>query len=58
MAINVRFAGGAIGNAAIVGQAPGVGGMVYEDVTITGDRAENEAPPECGLRTIPEDPNA
>jgi predicted dehydrogenase len=103
MAINVRFAGGAIGNIAILGQAPGIGGMVYEDVTITGDRAglyyrmmaqpekkavlqlrlrgktepepelpdlpessnpdhafidvirgraENEAPPECGLRTI------
>lgn len=103
MGINVQFEGGALGNIAIVGQAPGIGGAVYEDVTITGDkaglyyrtlgtpdgkpvlqlrmrgktqpepelpglpdasdpdhafvdvilgRAENEAPPECGLRTI------
>jgi predicted dehydrogenase len=103
MAITVRFEGGAVGSIAIVGQAPGIGGAVYEDVTITGDqaglyyrtmgtadgkpvlqlrmrgktepepelpglpeasdpdrafvdvilgRAENEAPPECGLRTI------
>lgn len=103
MGINVQFEGGALGNIAIVGQAPGIGGRVYEDVTITGDkaglyyrtmgtpdgkpvlqlrrrgntepepelpdlpaegdpdhafvdvilgRAENEAPAECGLRTI------
>jgi len=104
MAINVQFDGGALGNIAIVGQAPGIGGAVYEDVTITGSKAglyyrvmaqpenrpvlqlrlagktepepelpgamppstdpdhafidvilrkaENEAPPECGLRTI------
>jgi predicted dehydrogenase len=103
MAINAQFEGGALGSIAIVGQAPGVGGAVYEDVTITGDkgglyyrtfstpdkkpalqlrlrgntepepelpglpegsdpdhafvdvilgRAENEAPAECGLRTI------
>lgn len=103
MGINVQFEGGALGNIAIVGQAPGIGGAVYEDVTITGDkaglyyrtlgtadgkpllqlrmrgqrepepelpglpetsdpdhafvdviqgRAENEAPAECGLRTI------
>jgi predicted dehydrogenase len=104
MAINVQFAGGALGNIAIVGQAPGIGGAVFEDVTITGSaaglyyrvlgqpenrpvlqlrlsgkteaepelpgampsttspdqafidvilgRAANEAPPECGLRTI------
>ena len=103
MAINVQFRGGAMGSIAIVGQAPGIGGYVYEDVTITGPlaglyyrtmghprqqpllelrrsgktepepelpelpesshpdqafvdvilgRAENEAPPECGLRTI------
>lgn len=103
MTINVQFRGGAVGNICILGQAPGIGGFVYEDVTITGDRAglyyrtmglprdqpllelrlrgktepepelsdlpaasnpdqafvdvilgraENEAPPECGLRTI------
>jgi predicted dehydrogenase len=104
MAINVQFDGGALGNIAIIGQAPGIGGAVFEDVTITGSRAglyyrvlgqpenrpllqlrytgktepeaelpgpmpasidpdhafvevllgraENEAPPECGLRTI------
>jgi predicted dehydrogenase len=104
MAINVQFEGGALGNIAIVGQAPGIGGAVFEDVTITGSeaglyyrvlgqpnnqpvlqlrrtgktepepelpgsmppntdpdrafidvllgRAENEAPPVCGLRTI------
>jgi predicted dehydrogenase len=103
MGINVQFEGGALGNIAIVGQAPGIGGHVYEDVTITGDKAglyyrtmgtadkkpvlqlrmrgktepetelpglpegsdpdhafvqvilgpaENEAPAECGLRTI------
>jgi predicted dehydrogenase len=104
MAINIQFDGGALGNIAIVGQSPGIGGAVYEDVTITGSkaglyyrvmaqpdnrpvlqlrlagktepepelpgamppstdpdhafidvilgRAENEAPPECGLRTI------
>jgi predicted dehydrogenase len=104
MAINVQFDGGALGNIAIVGQAPGIGGAVYEDVTLTGTeaglyyrvigqpenrpvlqlrlagktepepelpgpmpsstppdqafvdvilgRAPNEAPPECGLRTI------
>jgi predicted dehydrogenase len=103
MGINVQFEGGALGSIAILGQAPGIGGKVYEDVTITGDRAglyyrtmgtagdqpvlqlrmrgktepepelpglpegsdpdrafvevifgraENEAPPECGLRTI------
>lgn len=39
MAINVRFDGGALGSIAIVGQAPGIGAAVYEDVTITGDRA-------------------
>jgi predicted dehydrogenase len=104
MAINVRFEGDALGSITIVGQSPGIGGAVYEDVTITGSeaglyyrvlgqpnnqpvlqlrragktepepelpgimppttdpdrafidvllgRAENEAPPECGLRTI------
>jgi predicted dehydrogenase len=104
MSINVQFAGGPLGSIAIVGQAPGIGGAVYEDVTITGSeaglyyrvlgqpdnqpllqlrrsgktepepelpgdmpastdpdhafvdvilgRAENLAPPECGLRTI------
>jgi len=103
MGINVRFEGEALGSITILGQAPGVSGHVYEDVTITGDeaglyyrtmgtpegtpvlqlrrrgktepepalpglpdgsdpdhafvdvilgRAENEAPPECGLRTI------
>jgi predicted dehydrogenase len=103
-AINVQFEGGALGSIAIVGQAPGIGGAVYEDVTFTGSeaglyyrvlgrpdnrphlqlrragktepepelpgpkpessdpdhafinvllgRAENEAPPECGLRAI------
>ncbi len=39
MAINVQFEGGAMGAITIVGQAPGIGGYVYEDVTITGDRA-------------------
>jgi len=104
MVINVQFQGGTMGSITIVGQAPGIGGYVYEDVTITGDRAglyyrtmgtpeprtpvlqlrrrgntepepelpglpegsdpdhafvdvilgraENEAPPLCGLRTI------
>jgi predicted dehydrogenase len=103
MAITAQFDGGVLGSIAIVGQAPGIGGTVYEDVTITGDRAglyyrtmgtpdgkpllqlrvrgktepepelpglpegsdpdhafvdvilgraQNEAPPECGLRTI------
>jgi predicted dehydrogenase len=104
MAINVQCEGGALASIAIVGQAPGIGGAVYEDVTLTGSeaglyyrvmgqperrpllqlrrrgetepeaelpgampptvdpdrafidvllgRAENEAPPECGLRTI------
>jgi predicted dehydrogenase len=104
MAINVQFDGAALGSITIVGQAPGIGGAVYEDVTITGSeaglyyrvlgqpdnkpllqlrrsgktepeaqlpgvlppttdpdrafidillgRAQNEAPPECGLRTI------
>lgn len=103
MALTIRFRGGTVGSIAIVGQAPGIGGRVYEDVTLTGDRAglyyrtmgtaggepvlelrqrgetapmaalpglpqgsdpdrafldvilgraENEAPPECGLRTI------
>jgi predicted dehydrogenase len=103
MAINVQFEGGALGTVAIIGSAPGIGGRVYEDVTIGGSegglyyrtlgqaagaplfqlrhtgktdpepelpdlpassdpdhafidvilgRAENEAPPLCGLRTI------
>jgi predicted dehydrogenase len=103
MAINVQFEGGALGSVAIVGSAPGIGGRVYEDVSIAGSeaglyyrmlgqpsskpllelrragktepeperpdlpassdpdrafidvilgRAENEAPPLCGLRTI------
>jgi predicted dehydrogenase len=103
MAINCQFEGGALGSITILGQAPGIGARVYEDVTITGDRAglyyrtmgtpddrpvlqlrmrgktepepelpglpeesdpdhafvdvilgraENEAPPLCGLRTI------
>jgi predicted dehydrogenase len=103
MAINVQFEGGALGSVAIAGNAPGIGGRVIEDVTLTGSeaglyyrtlgqpdskpllqlrragktepepelpdlpassdpdrafidvilgRAENEAPPICGLRTI------
>src|SRR5262245_5133541 len=39
MAINVQFEGGALGNVAIVGSAPGIGGRVYEDVTIAGSEA-------------------
>src|SRR5687768_7390994 len=35
-AISVRFTNGAAGNIGIVGQAPGVGGSVWEDVTIYG----------------------
>ena len=39
MAINVQFEGGALGSIAIVGQSPGIGGSVYEDVTCTGSEA-------------------
>ena len=35
-AISVRFTNGAAGNIGIVGQAPGIGGSVWEDVTIYG----------------------
>jgi predicted dehydrogenase len=35
-AITVRFASGALGNISIVGQAPGIGGAVWEDITIYG----------------------
>jgi predicted dehydrogenase len=35
-AIAVRFTNGAAGNVSIVGQAPGIGGSVWEDVTIYG----------------------
>jgi predicted dehydrogenase len=35
-AITVRFTNGAAGNISIVGQAPGIGGAVWEDVTIYG----------------------
>lgn len=35
-AITVRFTNGAAGNISIVGQAPGIGGSVWEDVTIYG----------------------
>lgn len=35
-AITVQFKGGATGNISIVGQAPGIGGSVWEDVTIYG----------------------
>jgi predicted dehydrogenase len=37
-AITVRFKGGAAGNLAIVGRAPGIGGAVWEDVTIYGSK--------------------
>jgi predicted dehydrogenase len=37
-AITVRFTNGATGNVSIVGQAPGIGGAVWEDVTIYGSR--------------------
>ena len=37
-AITVRFKGGAAGNIGIVGQAPGIGGAVWEDVTIYGSK--------------------
>jgi predicted dehydrogenase len=37
-AITVHFKGGAIGNVSIVGQAPGIGGAVWEDVTIYGSK--------------------
>ena len=39
MAINVQFEGGALGSVAIVGSAPGIGGRVYEDVSIAGSEA-------------------
>lgn len=35
-AITVTFTNGATGNVSIVGQAPGIGGAVWEDVTIYG----------------------
>jgi predicted dehydrogenase len=35
-AINVKFKGGAIGSMQIVGNAPGIGGSVWEDITIFG----------------------
>lgn len=35
-AINVRFANGAIGTINIVGDAPGIGGSVWEDLTLFG----------------------
>jgi predicted dehydrogenase len=35
-AVTVRFTNGAAGNISIVGQAPGIGGAVWEDVTIYG----------------------
>jgi predicted dehydrogenase len=37
-AVTVRFKGGAAGNIAIVGRAPGIGGAVWEDVTIYGSK--------------------
>jgi len=37
-AITVRFTNGALGNISIVGQAPGIGGAVWEDVTIYGSK--------------------
>jgi predicted dehydrogenase len=35
-AITVRFTSGAMGNIAIVGNSPGIGGSVWEDITIYG----------------------
>ncbi len=35
-AMTVRFTNGAVGNVAIVGNAPGIGGSVWEDITIYG----------------------
>jgi predicted dehydrogenase len=37
-AVTVRFTSGASGNLSIVGQAPGIGGAVWEDVTIYGSK--------------------
>jgi predicted dehydrogenase len=37
-AVTVRFTNGATGNVSIVGQAPGIGGSVWEDVTIYGSK--------------------
>jgi predicted dehydrogenase len=37
-AVTVRFTNGATGNVSIVGQAPGIGGAVWEDVTIYGSK--------------------
>ncbi|HEX2036174.1 MAG TPA: Gfo/Idh/MocA family oxidoreductase [Chloroflexota bacterium] len=37
-AIAVTFTNGAIGNVSIVGQAPGIGGAVWEDITIYGSK--------------------
>jgi predicted dehydrogenase len=36
--VTVRFTNGATGNVSIVGQAPGIGGAVWEDVTIYGSK--------------------
>ncbi len=62
-AITVRFKGGAAGNIAIVGQAPGIGGAVWEDVTIYGSKGalyyrmlgQPEFKPSLSLRLIGQD---
>lgn len=62
-AITVRFTSGAAGNISIVGQAPGIGGAVWEDVTIYGSKGalyyrmlgQPEFKPWLELRRIGED---
>ena len=62
-AITVRFTNGATGNVSIVGQAPGIGGSVWEDVTIYGSKGalyyrmlgQPEFKPSLELRRIGEE---
>ena len=61
-AVTVRFTNGATGNVSIVGQAPGIGGSVWEDVTIYGSKGalyyrmigQPEFKPRLELRRIDE----
>ncbi len=61
-AVTVRFTNGATGNLSIVGQAPGIGGSVWEDVTIYGSKGalyyrmigQPEFKPRLELRRIDE----
>jgi predicted dehydrogenase len=61
-AVAVRFTNGATGNVSIVGQAPGIGGSVWEDATIYGSKGalyyrmigQPEFKPQLELRRIGE----